>query len=80
MAKDDKNKLPACDVKMTGSNARIIMKNGIVRAGQVVAEWSDAIMLVTADNQTAIIYRDSIAEMWEGLGPQEEETKEEDKA
>ena len=79
MAKDDKNKLPACDVRMTGSKARIILKNGIVRAGQVVAEWSDAIMLTTTDEQTAIIYRDSIAEMWEGLGGQEEEKKGEDK-
>ena len=70
------NGLSLCDVRMTGSNARIILKNGIVRAGHVVAEWSDAIMLETMDNQTAIIYRDSIAEMWEGLGPKPQEEPE----
>mgnify|MGYP003594510618 FL=1 len=80
MAKSEQKKLPACDVRMTGSQARVILKNGIVRAGQVVAEWSDAIMLLTQDEQTVIIYRDSIAEMWEGLGPKEEEKKGEDKA
>lgn len=75
MAKDEKKKLPACDVRMTGSDARIILKNGTVRAGQVVAEWADALMLTTLDGQTAIIYRDAIAELWEGLGPNEEEKK-----
>ena len=80
MAKAKTEGLPLCDVRMAGSQARVILKNGLVRAGLVVAEWADAIMIETEDKQTGIIYRDSIAEMWEGMGIEEEKKMEEERA
>ena len=80
MAQTKTKGLPLCDVRMTGGQARVILKNGLVRAGLVVAEWADAIMVETEDKQTGIIYRDSIAEMWEGLGIAEEKKEMEGKA
>ena len=80
MTKAKTEGLPPCDVRMAGSQARVILKNGLVRAGLVVAEWADAIMIETEDKQTGIIYRDSIAEIWEGLGGEEEKKKEMEEA
>ena len=37
-------------------------------------------MIETEDRQTGIIFKDSIAEMWEGMGIEEEKKKETEEA
>ena len=54
--------------------ARLILKSGVMRAGEIITWWDDAVMIEDAEGQTGIIFRDAIAEMWQGLGTEGQET------
>ena len=61
---------------MVGKQLRIGLPSGQIRAGVVVAEYDDALVVEDGNGQTGIIYRQWVVEMWEGYGKQEEQIKE----
>ena len=64
---------------MVGKQVRIGLPSGEIRAGTVIAEYDDALIIEDREGQTGIIYRKWIVELWEGYGEQPGEATESDK-
>lgn len=63
---------------MMNKQVRIGLPSGEIRAGTVIAEYDDALIIEDREGQTGIMYRQWIVELWEGYGEQPGETKESD--
>ena len=68
------------DLPMINKQVRIGLPSGEIRAGTVIAEYDDALIIEDRERQTGIIYRQWIVELWEGYGEQQGEVKENGKA
>ena len=64
------------NLPMVGKQMRIGLPSGEIRAGVVIAEYDDALIIEDREGQTGIIYRQWIVELWEGYGEQSGEVVE----
>ena len=62
------------NLPMIDKQVRIGLPSGEIRAGTVIAEYDDALIIEDREGQTGIIYRQWIVELWEGYGKQPGET------
>ena len=62
------------NLPMINKQVRIGLPSGEIRAGTVLAEYDDALIIEDREGQTGIIYRQWIVELWEGYGKQPGET------
>ena len=68
------------NLPMINKQVRIGLPSGEIRAGTVLAEYDDALIIEDRERQTGIIYKQWIVELWEGYGEQQGEVKENGKA
>ena len=59
---------------------RIVMTSGMAIAGEVLAVYTDFLIVETPAKETVLINKEHVESYWEGKGPQEEQATGEDKA
>jgi len=56
-------------INLEGEMVRVVLVNGATRAGKVVTDSPDVMVLVAPNGDEGIIIKGAITEIWKGLGP-----------
>ena len=59
-------------INLEGAEVRVVLINGATRAGKVVVDSPDMMILVAPNGDEGIIIKGAITEIWKGLGPKAE--------